>query len=110
GNPIDPGGPQGLLALTQPWPSMLRTLYHDDERYVETYWKRFGPETYFVGDASRCDDDGYFWVIGRLDRPGQRGVRGSRGRRDWGGLAGGPVRAGGYPLPARRPGLSAPAA
>jgi acetyl-CoA synthetase len=67
GNPIDPGGPQGLLALTQPWPSMLRTLYHDDERYVETYWKRFGPETYFVGDASRCDEDGYFWVIGRVD-------------------------------------------
>ena len=67
GNPIDPGGPQGLLALTRPWPSMLRTLYHDDERYVETYWKKFGPHTYFVGDASRCDEDGYFWVIGRVD-------------------------------------------
>ena len=67
GNPVEPGGPQGLLALTRPWPSMLRTLYHDDERYVETYWKRFGPETYFVGDASRCDEDGYFWVIGRVD-------------------------------------------
>jgi acetyl-CoA synthetase len=46
---------------------MLRTLYGDDDRYVETYWKRFGAETYFVGDASRCDDDEYFWVIGRVD-------------------------------------------
>ena len=67
GNEVEPGGPQGLLALTRPWPSMLRTLYHDDERYVETYWKKFGPHTYFVGDASRCDEDGYFWVIGRVD-------------------------------------------
>ena len=67
GEPIAPGGPQGLLALTKPWPGMLRTLYGDDDRYVETYWKRFGPETYFVGDASRCDDDGCFWVIGRVD-------------------------------------------
>ncbi|MFP5362064.1 MAG: acetate--CoA ligase [Thermoleophilia bacterium] len=58
---------QGLLTLTKPWPSMLRTLYRDDERYVETYFARFGPETYFVGDASREDEDGYFWVIGRVD-------------------------------------------
>jgi acetyl-CoA synthetase len=67
GAPIAPGGPQGLLALTKPWPGMLRTLYGDDDRYVETYWKRFGAETYFVGDASRCDDDECFWVIGRVD-------------------------------------------
>ena len=67
GAPIPPGGPQGLLALTKPWPGMLRTLYGDDDRYVETYWKRFGAETYFVGDASRCDEDEYFWVIGRVD-------------------------------------------
>jgi acetyl-CoA synthetase len=46
---------------------MLRTLYRDDDRFVETYFKRFGPETYLVGDASRKDDDGYFWVIGRID-------------------------------------------
>ena len=46
---------------------MLRTLYKDDDRYVETYFAKFGPETYFVGDASRQDDDGYFWVIGRVD-------------------------------------------
>jgi acetyl-CoA synthetase len=62
-----PRGKQGLLTLTQPWPSMLRTLYRDDDRYVETYFSRFGPETYFVGDASREDEDNYFWVIGRVD-------------------------------------------
>jgi acetyl-CoA synthetase len=60
-------GEQGLLSLQQPWPSMLRTLYRDDDRYVETYFSKFGKETYFVGDASREDEDGYFWVIGRVD-------------------------------------------
>ncbi len=58
---------QGLLVLTQPWPSMLRTLYKEPERFVETYFKRFGRETYLVGDAARRDGDGYFWVIGRID-------------------------------------------
>jgi acetyl-CoA synthetase len=60
-------GEQGLLSLSRPWPGMLRTLFRDDDRYVETYFSKFGPETYFVGDASREDDDGYFWVIGRVD-------------------------------------------
>jgi acetyl-CoA synthetase len=46
---------------------MLRTLYQDDERFEETYWERFGKETYLVGDAARKDEDGYFWVIGRID-------------------------------------------
>ena len=58
---------QGLLVLTRPWPSMLRTLYREDERFVETYFRRFGKETYLVGDAARRDKDGYFWVIGRID-------------------------------------------
>jgi acetyl-CoA synthetase len=58
---------QGLLVLTRPWPSMLRTLYREDERYIETYFSRFGRETYLVGDAARLDKDGYFWVIGRID-------------------------------------------
>jgi acetyl-CoA synthetase len=58
---------QGLLVLTRPWPSMLRTLYKEEERFVETYFKRFGRETYLVGDAARHDADGYFWVIGRID-------------------------------------------
>src|SRR5438477_12124825 len=58
---------QGLLVLTRPWPAMLRTLYREEERFVETYFKRFGPQTYLVGDAARRDADGYFWVIGRID-------------------------------------------
>jgi acetyl-CoA synthetase len=57
----------GLLVLTQPWPSMLRTLYDDADRYVETYFSRFGPRTYFVGDGARRDEDGYFWITGRID-------------------------------------------
>ncbi len=65
GEPIEEG--QGLLVLTRPWPSMLRTLYREDERFVETYFKRFGNETYLVGDAARIDSDGYIWVIGRID-------------------------------------------
>jgi acetyl-CoA synthetase len=58
---------QGLLVLKRPWPAMLRTLYGDDERYVETYWSRFGPETYLVGDAAIRDKDGYLWIVGRID-------------------------------------------
>ena len=63
----DAGTNQGLLVLTRPWPGMLRTLYRDDERFVETYWSRFGRDTYVVGDAARKDEDGYFWIIGRID-------------------------------------------
>src|ERR1700722_20079545 len=58
---------QGLLVLTRPWPSMLRTLYREDERFIETYFSKFGKETYLVGDAARRDKDGYLWVIGRID-------------------------------------------
>jgi acetyl-CoA synthetase len=58
---------QGLLVLKRPWPAMLRTLYGDDQRYVETYWSRFGPETYLVGDAAIRDKDGYLWIVGRID-------------------------------------------
>jgi acetyl-CoA synthetase len=65
GEPVREG--QGLLVLTQPWPSMLRTLYREDERYVETYFARFGKRTYLVGDAARVDADDYLWVIGRID-------------------------------------------
>ncbi len=65
GEPVDGG--QGLLILKRPWPSMLRTLYKEEERFVETYFSRFGKETYLVGDAARKDKDGYFWVIGRID-------------------------------------------
>ncbi len=65
GKPVEDG--QGLLVLTRPWPSMLRTLYREEERFVETYFSRFGKKTYLVGDAARRDADGYFWVIGRID-------------------------------------------
>jgi acetyl-CoA synthetase len=65
GKPLANG--QGLLVLTRPWPAMLRTLYREEERFVETYFGRFGRETYVVGDAARRDRDGYLWVIGRID-------------------------------------------
>jgi acetyl-CoA synthetase len=58
---------EGLLALRRPWPGMLRTLYREEERFVKTYFSRFGRETYLVGDATRRDADGYFWVLGRID-------------------------------------------
>jgi acetyl-CoA synthetase len=61
------GTEQGLLAIKRPWPGMLRTLYKDDERYKETYFSKWDETTYFVGDAARRDEDGYFWIIGRVD-------------------------------------------
>ena len=66
GDPV-PDGTQGLLSLSKPWPSMLRTLYKDEDRFIETYFSKWGPSTYLVGDASKRDPDGYFWVIGRVD-------------------------------------------
>jgi len=59
-----PGG--GYLVLTQPWPSMLRGIWGDQERYRETYWSQF-PGKYFAGDGAKRDDDGYFWLLGRVD-------------------------------------------
>ncbi len=64
GDVIEKGG--GFLVLTEPWPSMLRTLYGDDARYQETYWSRF-PGKYFAGDGAKLDEDGYWWVLGRVD-------------------------------------------
>ncbi|MGZ4182066.1 MAG: acetate--CoA ligase [Solirubrobacteraceae bacterium] len=65
GKPVDKG--QGLLIIKRPWPAMLRTLYKEDDRFVEVYFSKFGKETYLVGDAARKDEDGYFWIIGRID-------------------------------------------
>ncbi len=65
GDEVTEGG--GILVLTRPWPSMARTLFKEPERFVETYWDRFGRDTYLVGDAARRDEDGYFWVVGRTD-------------------------------------------
>ncbi|MGA9121505.1 MAG: acetate--CoA ligase [Bacteroidota bacterium] len=65
GKPVKPGE-EGLLVLKKPWPAMLRTVYKDPERYVQTYWSRF-PGLYTAGDSARKDEDGYFWIIGRVD-------------------------------------------
>ncbi|MEJ5867488.1 acetate--CoA ligase [Pseudokineococcus sp. 5B2Z-1] len=65
GEPVAPGG-SGYLVLTEPWPSMLRGIWGDDERYVETYWSRF-PGRYFAGDGARLDEDGDVWLLGRVD-------------------------------------------
>ncbi len=64
GQTVTRGG--GYLTLTRPWPSMLRGLYGDPERYQDTYWSRFEGR-YFAGDGARVDDDGYFWLLGRVD-------------------------------------------
>ena len=53
--------------LTQPWPGMARTLYKEADRFIETYWDRYGRDTYLVGDAARRDEDGFFWIVGRID-------------------------------------------
>ncbi|HEX6620127.1 MAG TPA: AMP-binding protein, partial [Solirubrobacteraceae bacterium] len=58
---------QDLLVLRRPWPGMLRTLYKDDDRFIDTYFSRFGKENYLVGDAARKDSDDYFWIVGRVD-------------------------------------------
>ena len=63
----DAGTEQGFLTLRKPWPAMLRTLYKEEDRFVETYWSKYGKDVYFVGDAARRDEDGYFWIIGRVD-------------------------------------------
>ena len=63
----DAGTEQGFLTLERPWPGMLRTLYKEDDRFIETYWSKFGTESYTVGDAARRDEDGYLWIIGRID-------------------------------------------
>ena len=66
GNEVE-DGEQGLLALRNPWPGMLRNLYKDPDRFKETYFSKWDETTYFVGDAARRDEDGYFWIIGRVD-------------------------------------------
>ncbi|WP_018787782.1 acetate--CoA ligase [Micromonospora sp. CNB394] len=69
-----PNGGGGYLVLTEPWPSMLRTIWGDDDRFLETYWSRFGAGAnlgdewvYFAGDGAKKDDDGHIWLLGRVD-------------------------------------------
>jgi acetyl-CoA synthetase len=65
GNSVGPGG-GGYLTLTEPWPAMLRGIWGDNERYVETYWSTW-PGTYFAGDGAKLDADGTVWILGRVD-------------------------------------------
>ncbi|MGD2206931.1 MAG: acetate--CoA ligase [Anaerolineae bacterium] len=65
GQPV-PSGEEGYLVITRPWPAMLRTIYQDPERYREQYWSTFG-DLYLTGDSAKKDEDGYIWVIGRID-------------------------------------------
>ncbi|MEY4636120.1 MAG: Acetyl-coenzyme synthetase [Acidobacteriota bacterium] len=65
GDQVPVGG--GLLAITRPWPSMLRTIYGDHERYQTQYWSRWGKDIYFTGDGAKKDDEGYHWLLGRVD-------------------------------------------
>lgn len=65
GKPVGPNE-EGFLVIKTPWPAMLRTLYNDPERYVQQYWSRY-PGMYMTGDSARRDEDGYYWVIGRVD-------------------------------------------
>jgi acetyl-CoA synthetase len=64
GRKVEEGG--GYLTLTRPWPSMLRGIYGDPERYHKTYWSRF-PDRYFAGDGAKVDEDDYLWLLGRVD-------------------------------------------
>jgi acetyl-CoA synthetase len=65
GKSVEPGA-GGYLVIRKPWPGMLRTIYGDPDRYVAQYWSRF-PGTYFTGDGARRDEDGYYWIMGRVD-------------------------------------------
>jgi acetyl-CoA synthetase len=65
GDEVPVGG--GLLAITRPWPSMLRGIYGDPERFVQQYWSKWDRGTYFTGDGAKLDDEGYFWLLGRVD-------------------------------------------
>jgi len=65
GETLPTGG--GLLTLTRPWPSMLRGIYGDPERYVKQYWNKWTSDIYFAGDGAKLDADGFFWLLGRVD-------------------------------------------
>lgn len=65
GNTVEPGQ-GGYLVIKSPWPSMVRTIYNDDERYVNTYWSKY-QNTYFPGDGAKKDEDAYLWILGRVD-------------------------------------------
>src|SRR5205823_132013 len=66
GRSVPPGG-GGYLVLTRPWPAMFRTIWGDPDRYVQTYFAKYGNDTYLAGDGCKRDEEGYFWFLGRID-------------------------------------------
>jgi acetyl-CoA synthetase len=66
GNPVEFPGQEGALFIKKPWPAMMRTVYGDHQRFIDTYFSRI-PGMYFTGDGAKKDEDGYFWIIGRID-------------------------------------------
>ncbi|MCW9047103.1 MAG: acetate--CoA ligase [Gammaproteobacteria bacterium] len=67
GNSITQANKGGFLVIKKPFPSLLRTVWGDDQRYIDTYWPKFGGKYYLAGDSARKDADGYFWIMGRID-------------------------------------------
>jgi acetyl-CoA synthetase len=67
GRPVKTPGAGGYLVIKRPWPSMLRTIWGDNERYLSTYWERFQGRYYVAGDSAHRDADGYYWIMGRID-------------------------------------------
>ncbi len=67
GDPVTNANAGGFLVIKKPWPSMLRTIWGDNERYIDTYWKKFDNRYYLAGDSTHRDEDGYFWIMGRID-------------------------------------------
>ena len=67
GNPVKGAEAGGYLVIKHPWPSMLRTIWGDNARYIETYWQRFKNRYYVAGDSAHRDADGYYWIMGRID-------------------------------------------
>ena len=67
GTPIEGDDAGGYLVVRKPWPAMLRTIWGDNDRYIETYWEKFQNRYYVAGDSARRDADGYYWIMGRID-------------------------------------------
>ncbi|MGI9343986.1 MAG: acetate--CoA ligase [Gammaproteobacteria bacterium] len=67
GEPVTEPNKGGYVVIKKPWPSMLRTIWGDNDRYIETYWEKFQNRYYVAGDSANRDDDGYIWIMGRID-------------------------------------------
>jgi len=67
GRPVKTPDAGGYLVIKRPWPSMLRTIWGDNDRYLQTYWQKFGNRYYVAGDSAHRDADGYYWIMGRID-------------------------------------------